>query len=196
MEVSGLSGPFTDGEAGMRRVLLAAAVALFACGGDSGSTTTDHSSSFVGTWNGSSVVVMNGQSTNSSGALTHIFRSGTNALIVHDVCGDGSGPSASVTDGNNFVMVGLNCPPAAAGTCAAVSLVINGGTGSRSNGQLTVSLSGVMTGCGLTIPLSLTFNGSRTSTSPNALTALDSSSSALRVNHAIGDLASDLILPF
>src|SRR6266568_8113396 len=149
MEFTGLSGPFTDGEAGMRRVLLAAAVALFACGGDSGSSTTDHSSSFVGTWNGSSVVVMNGQSTNSSGALTHIFHSGTNAIVVHDVCGDGSGPSASVTDGNSFASVGLNCPPVAVGTCPAVSFVLSpGGTGSLSNGQLTVSIGGSVTGCG------------------------------------------------
>jgi len=39
------------------------------------------------------------------------------------------------------------------------------------NGQLAMSITGSVTGCGLSFPLSMTFIGSRTSTNPAALMA-------------------------
>ena len=181
----------------MRKLLLAAAVAVLGCGGEGGNSTvvTDYTPNFVGRWDGTSVVVLNGQSINSPGAYIHVFATGTNALSIHDVCRDGSGPSATVTDANDFTMVGVNCPAVAISSCSSVSFSLaSGGTGSLANGQLTATLTGVITGCGSTYPITFTFRGTRTSTSPTA--AADQNVAGIRNDRVGGNLLQGVEIPF
>ncbi len=152
----------------MKRIGLAAAVAfLLACGGKGGGGTRplDYSSDFTGTWSGSTNVVLNGQAVNSPGTFTDIVRTGDNTVVVNDICGDGSGPTAIVENASVFTMAGKTCPPAPIGSCPSVSLVLDaGGTGTLANGQLTISATGSLSGCGSTYPGSFSFTGTRTGT--------------------------------
>ena len=164
----------------MNRAKMAALVVsltLAACSGGGGSDgssggTTDYSGNFVGRWDGSSTLTLDGQSTPSPGTYTRITRVGDNSVNVADICGDETGPNAQVTSATAFRMSGKTCPPAAVSGCSSVSFVLDaGGTGDLMNGQLAMSITGSVTGCGLSFPLSMTFIGSRTSTNPAALMA-------------------------
>jgi predicted small lipoprotein YifL len=183
----------------MRRVVAAVAVALFAagCGSDGDDAPVDHAPvdhapAFVGTWSGSSVVVMDGFTSHSPSTYTRIVRTGTNAVVMNDVCADGSGPAATITSGNGFTTAAINCPPVAVEECSAVSLVMNGGgTGSLNDGQLQATLSGALTGCGYTYPLSFTFTGTRTSTSTGAALTVENPPEASD-ERVMGDAAPEL----
>jgi hypothetical protein len=147
--------------------LVVLAVSTFAilggCGGSgssggSGSNGVD-TSQLVGLWNGTITVSVNGQS-NTGNSYTHISNSGTaGEIVVGDVCGDGSGPNATVTSPTGFSVHAMNCPAASLGTCSSVVLAVTGGNGSVSGGTLTLNASGTIGGCGQTFSYTLSFNG-------------------------------------
>ncbi|WP_242342961.1 hypothetical protein [Anaeromyxobacter terrae] len=92
--------------------------------------------------------------------------------MLREFCGDGTGPRAEILSSSSLHIQGLTCPAQAIGTCAAVTFVVNpGGTGNLANGQLAIRFSGSATGCGQTFSYTSTFDGQRTSTNPQALTA-------------------------
>jgi hypothetical protein len=139
-------------------VAATAAATLFACGPDSLPTPVPSSvaTGFIGTWSGSTVV--NGQT---SVASLRIGSAGGDQLIIADICGDHTGPIATVSDEANFTVGPLNCPPGLSDTCNATTFAVASGTGSLSNGQLTISFVGALVGCGASTPFNPTFTGHR-----------------------------------
>ncbi len=152
-------------------VLIASLVLAGCGGGDSSSSPTDYSGIFVGRWEGLSSFTFGGQSS-SSQTYIPITSAGTNSVVLREFCGDGTGPRAEILSSSSLHIQGLTCPAQAIGTCAAVTFVVNpGGTGNLANGQLAIRFSGSATGCGQTFSYTSTFDGQRTSTNPQALTA-------------------------
>ncbi|ABS27025.1 hypothetical protein [Anaeromyxobacter sp. Fw109-5] len=118
-----------------RAAVLIATLALSGCGGgggggdSDGAPLPDQSASFVGRWDGTFSMTMEGQ-TSSALVYVPITRHGTNSINVGGFCADGSGVDAQVTSSSSFLVDGLTCPPQAIGTCPAVTFTfLRGGTG-------------------------------------------------------------------
>ena len=133
----------------MRRVLLGALVALCACGGGSGSSapdggtlnTVDNAPPFVGTWTGTltqtETAPSAGQSIAASISFT-ITETAVNTLKLGNVCGDGSGPSATVTSSTQFGGTApFACPAIVVEACSSIIITFSNITGTLSGTELT-----------------------------------------------------------
>jgi hypothetical protein len=156
-----------------RTAVLIATLLLVGCGGGDDSDDAplpDYSTSFVGRWDGTFSMTMAGES-DSAQVYVPITRTGTNSILLGGFCTDGSGMAAEITSSSSFRVDGLTCPPEALGTCSAVSFKYErDGTGTLASGELTMNITGSLSGCGQTFPFTTTFVGARTSADPQALT--------------------------
>jgi hypothetical protein len=153
--------------------VLIATLVLVGCGGGDDSDDAplpDYSTSFVGRWDGTFSMTMEGQ-TSSALVYVPITRNGTNSILLGGFCTDGSGMAAEITSSSSFRVDGRTCPPEALGTCSAVSFKYErNGTGTLASGELTMNITGSLSGCEQTFPFTTTFVGARTSADPQALT--------------------------
>ncbi len=148
-------------------VAVAAALVLSACGSDDGGAAapapvTPLNPAFSGTWTGTTTVSFPGVTPFSYSSLVVIAVSGQTAT-VSAICPDGSGSISAQGSGDSAQWRGsFTCPPLALDTCPAVTLTYqNASMTLNSNGTLTANGSGVATGCGISSPVTLTFNGTK-----------------------------------
>src|SRR3954470_177766 len=130
----------------MKSLLAATLIAVAACGGSDDHANGIDLSRFVGLWNGTSTVVVNGQTASAAG-FTHITATG-NDLTIGDVCPNGTGPGATATSATAFSIHAFACPAASTSSCSSVVLSTTGGEGSVSATTLTMTFPGTVVGCG------------------------------------------------
>jgi chitinase len=121
----------------------------------------DSAVAFVGLWSG----------TISSGSVAQaatmpIIRTGFNQILLQNVCGDGTGPTAAVTSATTFTISRLACATGPVSGCSSATLAIDGGSGALSNGTLAMRLDTHLTGCGQNYNLSFSFSGTRGASEP------------------------------
>jgi hypothetical protein len=154
-----------------RRCPLLAMAWLAACGGASGSAgdggTTDYAAAFVGAWTGSATITA-GTQTVTQQAKVPIEEVSGNLIRLHGFCSDtdayADGPLADVTSqGLSFRVGSCNWSSSA---CNSGNLVLqtSGGSGSLTNGALTVALSGTISCGSQSVDYSLNFASSQKGT--------------------------------
>jgi hypothetical protein len=150
--------PSADKKSATRNVIIVLCLSVaMACGGSDSSGGNLDTSGLIGLWSGSTTVSVNGQTATST-AYTHISGAGSD-LTIGDVCGNGTGPSATASSATQFTIHPFSCPPGVLGSCSSVVLSVSGGNGSLSSGTLTVSMSGAATGCNASYPFTFSFSG-------------------------------------
>jgi hypothetical protein len=132
----------------MRNVLCGLAAALLSACGSSGSGATDVARNFVGTWNGTTTLVVNGQSQAGGSILLAISETGSNALTIGAICPDllnSSGPPATADTATAFTMHAYACPVTGGGACSTIVENITDGSGSLSGTTLAGAYSKTQT---------------------------------------------------
>ncbi|HEY6912806.1 MAG TPA: hypothetical protein VI356_25720 [Myxococcales bacterium] len=130
-----------------------------ACGGGGGGGNPVDRSQLVGLWTGTTTLNANGQSATSP-ASTHISNaSASDEIVWGDVCGNGSGPNATVTAPTAFSIHAFSCPPGQIGSCSSAVFAVSGGQASLSGGTLTIAANGTVSGCGANAAYTLSFTG-------------------------------------
>ncbi len=143
----------------MRQSLLVLLIAS-SCGGGS-SPSGDYADAFVGLWTGTVTIRTTTQS-----ASMPISRTGTNTILLENLCADGTGPTARATGPTTFSVGSLRCAPASVTGCDAVTLAINGGSGTLANSTLSVSFDTTVSGCSQSSSVSFSFSGTRGAAAP------------------------------
>jgi hypothetical protein len=133
------------------------------CGGDDSKAVShptldqDYSSRFAGLWNGSATISVSGQPPETATGSQQIDRVGFNRLSIAEMC-TGVAGAAGIDSATSFSTDPLACKPTNA-TCGPVTVRYDHGTGTLSNGTLTMTIVGSGSGCGQTLPFTLTFTG-------------------------------------
>jgi len=170
---------------------------LASCGSGTGNNlpadTLDHDASgaFAGSWSGTATAQIAGESQSAEESLA-IAVTGRNAITFPAFCGDGTGPSARVTSDSAFTVGSYACS-VPLDDCT-VTWNISNGTGALQNGMLTLTMSGVASGCGVSnVEMTIGFTGTKSvassgpptvvlaasnvETQPNVAVTLDASAS-------------------
>lgn len=155
----------------MHVTLRTAAVAVFvlacACGGGGGGDSGAEGggapldTAFAGTWTGTtSMAFTGGGSTSYTGKLV-ITVSGNTATVAK-ICPDGSQSAQASGSGDSASWSGnIVCPPVSFTNCASVTLTFQSATTTLNAGNLTLIATGSGSGCGSSVPLTVTFSGTR-----------------------------------
>jgi outer membrane protein assembly factor BamB len=170
----GHAGLGKTGDGGnMRIASLAVAVlasASWSCSksSDGGLTppSEDSSANFTGTWTGTQTGSVGGSPVTPGLAVMEITREGSNQLRLGGVCLDASSIPARVLGPATMDVPAFNCPAVALTGCAAVTAIWTGGSGTLSNGVLSLQLFGALRGCGQSFALVVQFDAMRDALPP------------------------------
>lgn len=124
----------------------------------------DYADSFAGTWVGSATLSVTGQPPQTQTGNQSIGRTGFNRLSITQLCSGVDG-AAGLDSATTFSIDPLTCAPANQ-SCGPVTIHYDGGTGALSQETLTVTLTGNASGCGQTLPFTLTFSGTKSASGP------------------------------
>jgi hypothetical protein len=151
-----------EGQSLTRILRCLAVLALAGCS----PSPTDFASGFTGGWVGTTSVTIQGQTSNEDNTLFIIASTGIDSLEIENLCGDGSGPPATVTSETAFTAGQGSCPPEPVSGCSSVTLSTTDGSGQLGTLSLTMTLNGSLSGCGQSFPISIIFSGTRMGSSP------------------------------
>jgi hypothetical protein len=140
----------------VKRLATALLLAASSCGGRSAVDL----SQIIGVWSGTFVLTVGGATETVQGQ-TDIVDVGGNQVTVGNICADGSGPKGTVTNDMTFTLQPSTCGPAASNICASEVIAVDSGLGIVSAGTLSLNAMGTASGCGTSLPVTITFNGTR-----------------------------------
>ncbi len=127
----------------MLKTILLAAALLSACG--NAAKGTDFAQNFVGTWNGTTTLNVNGQSQPGGSILIAISETGTNGLTIGAICPDllhSVGPHGTADTATAFTIEPYDCPVTGGGACSSIVENLTGGSGNLAGATLVGAYSG------------------------------------------------------
>jgi hypothetical protein len=132
----------------MRKTFFGLVAALLSACGSGGSGVADLAQDFVGTWDGTTTLVDDGQNQTGGSIVLAISKAGTSALTIGAICPDllhSSGPPATADTATAFTIHAFTCPVTGGGTCSTIVENVTGGSASLIAETLTGSYSTTQT---------------------------------------------------